>query len=179
VLLSFGGHRYTFIAPNTEQIGRSLVKLLVVRKPGSDDLPLPAYATRGSAGVDLCASVVGPVAIEPGKRALIDCGICVAIPEGYEGQVRPRSGFALSHGVTVLNSPGTVDSDYRGEIRVILINLGDEVFLVERGLRIAQLIISPIARVELQPVEVLPSSERNDGGFGHTGGSFRSDPDAG
>jgi len=119
--------------------------------------------------MDLCASVEEEVTLEPGERRLIPTGIAIALPAGYEAQVRPRSGLALKHGVTLLNTPGTVDADYRGEIGVIMINLGDEPFVIKDGDRIAQLVISQVCHAELQEVEELPESRRGEGGFGHTG----------
>ena len=132
-------------------------------------LPLPSYATTGSAGLDLAAAVEAPITLAPGARALVPTGIAIALPPGYEGQVRPRSGLAVQHGVTVLNSPGTIDSDYRGEVAVILINLGQEPFRVVRGLRIAQLVIAPVTTARLYAVDALPDSSRGAGGFGSTG----------
>ena len=131
---------------------------------------LPSYMTPLSAGMDLCASLEGvEVTLEPGGWRLIPTGIAIALPEGYEAQVRPRSGLALKHGVTLLNSPGTVDADYRGEIGVIMLNLGNEPFVIRDGDRIAQLIIHQVCRAELQEVDELPPSSRGAGGFGHTG----------
>ena len=133
------------------------------------DLPLPARVTHGSSGVDLMASICSPISVDPGKRILIPTGLKVSIPLGYEWQIRPRSGNALKHGVTVLNSPGTIDSDYRGEVQIILANLGDEPFLVERGDRIAQAVLAPVACPVFKTVEKLPDTERGDEGFGHSG----------
>lgn len=132
-----------------------------------EPLPLPAYATAGAAGVDLRADV--PVTLAPGARALVPTGLAVAIPPGYEAQVRPRSGLALRSGLTCLNSPGTIDSDYRGEVCVILVNLGQERIALERGERIAQLVVAPVTRAELVVVAELPATGRGSGGFGHTG----------
>lgn len=132
-----------------------------------EPLPLPSYATDGSAGLDLRADQ--PVTLAPGERALVPTGVAVAIPPGFEGQVRPRSGLALRQGVTCLNSPGTVDSDYRGEVGVILVNLGREPVTVQRGDRIAQLVIARVERAELLEAVSLPPTERGEGGFGHTG----------
>ena len=140
-------------------------------EPEGEGLELPAYATSGSSGMDLRAAIDDPVVIPPGGRELVSAGIRIAVPEGYEAQVRPRSGLALRHGVTTLNTPGTIDSDYRGTVAVILANLGDEEFVVRRGDRIAQLVIAPVARAELVEVERLEDSERGAGGFGHTGRS--------
>ena len=129
----------------------------IMRLPHGADLPLPAYQSAGAAGLDLHAAAPadGPIIIEPGKWASIPTGIAIALPEGTEGQVRPRSGLAARHGITVLNAPGTVDSDYRGEIQVILVNLGSEAFAVERGSRIAQLVVMPITHAQLLEVEIL------------------------
>lgn len=132
-----------------------------------EPLPLPAYATEGSAGMDLRADAA--VTLAPGERALVPTGISVAIPPGFEGQVRPRSGLALREGITCLNSPGTVDSDYRGEVGVILVNLGQKAFVVQRGERIAQLVIARVERAELREGPALPPTGRGVGGFGHTG----------
>ena len=139
------------------------------RLPHGAGLPLPAYATAMSAGVDLLAAVSEPVVLEPGGRAAIPSGIAIALPPGYEAQVRPRSGLAMKHGITVLNSPGTIDADYRGEIGVILVNLGDAPFGIERGMRIAQMVVAPVNTVAWSEVESLPGSGRGDGGFGSTG----------
>jgi dUTP pyrophosphatase len=141
----------------------------VIRTRGNPDLPLPEPATPGSAGMDLRACVREPVVLAPGRRLLIPTGFCIALPPGYEGQVRPRSGLALRHGLTMLNTPGTIDSDYRGEIAVIAVNLGEEPVTINRGDRIAQLIIAPVARARLVLSEELPPSDRAAGGFGHTG----------
>jgi dUTP pyrophosphatase len=133
------------------------------------DLPLPSRATPGSAGWDLRAAVDEPTVVAPGERRLIPTGISVAIPSGWEGQVRPRSGLAIKHGIGVVNAPGTIDSDYRGEVQVILINLGSEPFAIARGDRIAQLIFSRVEEVSLEELAELPPSERGDGGFGSSG----------
>ena len=144
-------------------------EVLIVRTRENPDLPLPETATPGSAGLDLRACVPRPVVLEPGRRMLIPTGFCVALPEGYEGQVRPRSGLALRQGLTMLNTPGTIDADYRGEIGVIAVNLGQEPVTISRGDRIAQLVIAPVARPRLVAVDELPPSARAAGGFGHTG----------
>jgi len=133
------------------------------------DLPLPAYATEGSAGADLVAAVSEDKILAPGERALIPTGIKIALPAGFEAQVRPRSGLALKNGITTLNTPGTIDSDYRGEVGVILINLGQEPVSITRGMRIAQLIVAPVTRLEWQAVEALDATTRGEGGFGSTG----------
>jgi dUTP pyrophosphatase len=137
--------------------------------PHGSGLPLPAYATPGSAGLDLAAAVEAPLKLAPGARAAVPTGLALALPEGWEAQVRPRSGLALKHGITVLNSPGTIDSDYRGEIRVILANLGAESVTIARGERIAQLVVAPVGRVQWEQVTALPSTHRGAGGFGSTG----------
>jgi dUTP pyrophosphatase len=139
-------------------------------RAAADPLPLPAYQTAGAAGMDLLADVVEPVWLRPGQRVLIPTGLAIEIPPGYEGQVRPRSGLALRHGVALVNSPGTVDADYRGEVQVLLINLGTDDYCVRRGDRIAQLVISPVARASWREVAELTPSGRAGGGFGHTGG---------
>jgi len=139
------------------------------RLPHGEDLPLPDYATALSAGVDLLAAVDADVVLQPGARALIPTGIAIALPSNTEAQVRPRSGLALKHGITVLNSPGTIDADYRGEIGVILINLGQEAFTISRGSRIAQMVIAPCGQARWQTVETLPESVRGIDGFGSTG----------
>lgn len=130
---------------------------------------LPVYATPGAAGLDLMASVPEPVCIEPGERKLIGTGLHIALPEGFEAQIRPRSGLALKHGITVLNSPGTVDSDYRGEIKVLLINHSNETFQIENGDRIAQMVVHRHEYVQLVPADQLPETQRGEGGYGHTG----------
>lgn len=145
------------------------VRVPVHRLPGGEGLPLPAYATAHAAGMDLMAAVDGEVVIAAGGRALIATGISMALPAGFEAQVRPRSGLAVRHGLTVLNAPGTIDTDYRGEIAVVLANLGAEPFTVTRGMRIAQLVVGPVARVRWREVEALPESGRGPGGFGSTG----------
>lgn len=146
------------------------VRVEIARVPGAGaDVPLPSYATPGSSGMDLRAAVTGPLVIAPGSRAIVPCGIMIAIPRGYEGQVRARSGLAINHGIAVVNGPGTIDSDYRGEIKVILANLGNEPFTIGRGERIAQLVIAPVARAELSEREELGDTRRGAGGFGHTG----------
>jgi len=145
------------------------ITLLVRRKAGCEDLPLPRYMSEAAAGMDVCAAVDEPIALEPGDVKLVPTGLFLAIPEGYEVQVRPRSGLALAHGLVVVNSPGTIDSDYRGEVGVIVGNVGRRPFTITRGLRIAQLVVAPVARVEVRLVEELPDSRRGDGGFGSSG----------
>lgn len=139
--------------------------------PHAEGLDLPSHATEHSAGMDLRAAVPddAPIELQPGKRALVPTGLQIALPSGYEGQVRPRSGLAARHGITVLNTPGTIDADYRGEVKVILINLGEEAFTITRGERIAQLVVGAHARVEWKQQEALEETLRGQGGFGHTG----------
>jgi dUTP pyrophosphatase len=147
------------------------VKVEIRQLPHGEGLALPAYQSAHAAGLDLLAAVPAeaPIILAPGKHALIPTGLTIALPAGYEAQVRPRSGLAARHGVTVLNSPGTVDADYRGEISVLLINHGDTPFPIRRGERIAQMVIAPVSRVELIPADALPATERGSGGFGSTG----------
>lgn len=149
--------------------GRERATVRVLRLPAGRDLPLPARATAHSAGVDLRARLDGPLRLEPGERALVPTGIAIALPGGYEAQVRPRSGLALKQGLTLLNSPGTVDSDYRGEVGVVLVNLGREAVTIRRGDRIAQLIVQRLPDVDFVEADELPASQRGPGGFGHTG----------
>jgi dUTP pyrophosphatase len=139
------------------------------REPGCDDLPLPEYQTAGSSGMDLRAAVEEVMSIKPGERALVPTGLRLAIPQGCEGQIRARSGLALREGIILPNAPGTIDSDYRGEVGVIVMNLGKRPFTIRRGDRIAQLVICPVARANLKVVDRIPETERGDGGFGHTG----------
>jgi dUTP pyrophosphatase len=134
-----------------------------------EGLSLPTYATAGSAGMDLLAAVNEPIVLVPGKRAMVPTGIRIALPEGYEAQIRPRSGLAIGAGVTVVNAPGTVDSDYRGEVKVGLVNLSDEAYTIQRGDRIAQMVVAPVTRVAWQPVALLDETERGARGFGSTG----------
>ncbi|MDH2383055.1 dUTP diphosphatase [Bradyrhizobium sp. CER78] len=147
------------------------IKVEVHQLPHGADLLLPIYQTDGAAGLDLFAAVPrsAPLLLLPGRYEMVPTGLTIALPPGYEAQVRPRSGLAAKYGVTVLNSPGTVDADYRGEINVLLINHGHEVFSIRRGERIAQMVIAPVTRAELVPVDVLSSTERGGGGFGSTG----------
>ena len=141
----------------------------ITRTPGTEDIPLPEYMSEHASGMDLCAAVKEPVELAPGDIRLIPTGITIAVPPGFEAQVRPRSGLALKHGITVVNAPGTIDSDYRGEVGIILGNLGQRPFSITRGARIAQLVIQRVVRANWQPREELTETERNDGGFGHTG----------
>ncbi|HEX4157230.1 MAG TPA: dUTP diphosphatase [Rhizomicrobium sp.] len=145
------------------------MKIPVQRLPHARDLALPAYATDGAAGLDLLVAADNELELAPGARMAVPCGIALALPEGFEAQVRPRSGLALHHGITLLNAPGTIDSDYRGEVRAILINLGDAPFRIARGMKIAQLVIAPVTRAELTECNDLPVSPRGAGGFGSTG----------
>jgi dUTP pyrophosphatase len=133
------------------------------------DVALPAHVTSGAAGVDLPAALTETHVLPPGRYTQVPCGFAIAIPDGFEGQVRPRSGLAARHGVTVLNAPGTIDSDYRGEVGVLLVNLGTEPFSITPGMRIAQLVIAPVASVEWVETDELPATDRGGGGFGHTG----------
>jgi dUTP pyrophosphatase len=151
--------------------GAGVIEVRIVRLPHGADLPLPQYQSASAAGLDLLAAVPAdaPVELAPGARALVPTGIAIALAEGFEGQVRPRSGLAARHGVTVLNAPGTVDADYRGEIQVVLVNLGAEPFVVSRAMRIAQLIIAPMQRIKLREVDALDATARAHGGFGSTG----------
>ena len=149
------------------------VAVRIARVAGAEDLPLPEYATAGSAGVDLAAAVTEECVLEPNARALVPTGFTIELPPGFEAQVRPRSGLALRHGIVLPNAPGTIDSDYRGEIRVILWNTGSEPFVVKRGDRIAQLVVAPVARVEWVEAEALGDTARGAGGFGHTGRGSR------
>ena len=149
--------------------GVSPIPVAICRLPHGADLPLPAYATADSAGLDLLAAVAAPLRIEPMDRAQVPTGIAIALPAGYEAQVRPRSGLAARNGVTVLNTPGTIDADYRGEIQVILVNFGEEPFLVTRGLRVAQLVVAPVSRVAWREEAELKDTARGAGGFGSTG----------
>lgn len=148
---------------------RSPLQVSLRRLPHGRGLPLPGYASEAAAGIDLLAAVSDPVDLAPGQRKLIPTGISIALPDGYEAQVRPRSGLALKHGVTLLNSPGTIDADYRGEIGVIMINLGETPFAIARGDRIAQLVLAPVARLAWKETEALPDSPRGGRGFGSTG----------
>jgi dUTP pyrophosphatase len=147
----------------------STVTIAVRRLPHAEGLPLPSYATAGAAGFDLLAALREPLVVPPGGRALVPTGLQIALPQGYELQLRPRSGLALKHGITLPNSPGTVDEDYRGELGVIVLNTGAEPFTVERGMRIAQGVVAPVVRAGWAEVEELPATTRGTGGFGSTG----------
>ena len=145
------------------------ISIRIKREPGCGDLPLPSYQTSGASGMDLCAAVEGDVALPPGERKLISTGIRISVPEGFEAQVRPRSGLAFKHGIGVLNAPGTVDSDYRGVVSVILFNSGKEPFTIKRGDRIAQMVIQKVVKAEWIESDDLDETERKSGGFGSTG----------
>lgn len=154
----------------SEALDREMDMTVEIRvEAGCEDLPLPSYRTPGAAGMDLHAAVAGEEVLRSGEWKRISCGIAIALPPGYEAQLRPRSGLALEHGVTLLNSPGTIDSDYRGTLGVVLINHSQRPFVIRRGDRVAQLVVGPVARVTWNWVPVLPDSERGSGGFGHTG----------
>ena len=148
------------------------IRVPVARLPHGEGLALPEYATALSAGMDLLAAVPeeAPLVLAPGQRAAVPTGLAMALPAGFEAQVRPRSGLALKHGVTVLNAPGTVDADYRGEVKVLLINHGEAAFTVSRGMRIAQMLVAPVTRVDWMPVDSVAETARGAGGFGSTGG---------
>ena len=145
------------------------ISIRIKREPGCGDLPLPSYQTSGASGMDLCAAVEADVALPPGERILVSAGIRVSVPDGYEAQVRPRSGLAIKHGIGVLNAPGTVDSDYRGVVSVILFNSGKEPFMIRRGDRIAQMVIQKVVKAEWIESDDLDETERKSGGFGSTG----------
>lgn len=145
------------------------MKIRIRRLAHARDLPLPAYATEGAAGMDLLAALAAPLTLPPGGRALIPTGLVIALPEGHELQIRPRSGLALRHGIVLANSPGTIDEDYRGELAVIVLNAGEAAFTVEHGMRIAQAVLAPILRAEWDETDALGDTARGDGGFGSTG----------
>ena len=145
------------------------IRIKVRRKPGCRDVPLPAYMSPQAAGMDLCAACESAVTIAPGDIKLIPCGFYMALPAGYEAQVRPRSGLAVKHGIILPNAPGTIDADYRGEVCVILGNIGRDAFVVRRGMRVAQMVVAPVRRAEIVEAESLDETARGEGGFGHTG----------
>ena len=147
---------------------REAVEIDIMQLPGSEDLPLPRYMTEHAAGMDICAAVVGETTIPPGCWAVVPTGIAVALPAGYEAQIRPRSGLAMKHGVTLVNAPGTIDADYRGEIKLLLINHGEAPFTVQRGDRVAQMVIQRVCRGQWRCREKLSATGRGTGGFGHT-----------
>ncbi|HEY4133618.1 MAG TPA: dUTP diphosphatase [Alphaproteobacteria bacterium] len=145
------------------------IAVAISRLAHAQDLPLPVYATADSAGLDLMAAIDAPMQLAPGSRAMVPTGLAIALPRGFEAQVRPRSGLAAKNGVTVLNTPGTIDADYRGEIKVILINHGEEPFAIERGARIAQMVVAPVTRIAWDERATLDETARGEGGFGSTG----------
>jgi dUTP pyrophosphatase len=145
------------------------IQIQIRRKAGCEEIPLPRYLSEHAAGMDLCAACEADVRIAPGEVTLIPCGFTMAVPAGYEAQIRPRSGLALRHGIVVPNAPGTIDADFRGEVCVILSNLGRDHFVVRRGMRIAQMVIAPVTRCEVVAVDELTDTARGAGGFGHTG----------
>jgi dUTP pyrophosphatase len=145
------------------------IKVIVKKSPGNEDVPLPRYMSPNAAGMDICAAVKEDTTLKPGEIKLIPTGITIALPPGFEAQIRPRSGLAIKHGISIPNTPGTIDADYRGEVRIILINLGEMPFIVKRGDRIAQMIINKVYQAHLELSTELPSTERDEGGFGHTG----------
>jgi len=149
------------------------ISVFISALPHAEGLSLPQYATEHSAGMDLCAAIKEDMTIAPGQRVLVPTGLSIALPEGYEAQIRPRSGLALKNGISVLNSPGTIDADYRGEIQIILANLGTEPFVISRGMRIAQMVVAAYNRVEWQITETLSETARGAGGFGSTGTAKR------
>jgi len=145
------------------------LEVKIRRLPGGEDLPLPTYQSKDAVGMDLHAAVTADVTLAPGAVAAIPCGFAVALPSGHEAQIRPRSGLAAKHAISLVNTPGTIDPDYRGEVKVLLINLGLEPFVVTRGMRIAQMVVMPVPRVAWSVVDELPPTPRGEGGFGHTG----------
>jgi len=145
------------------------IPLLVRRKPDMNDVPLPRYMSEAAAGMDVCAAVEEPLTLAPGDIRLVPTGLFVAVPPGYEIQVRPRSGLALKHGITLVNAPGTIDADYRGEVGIILGNIGREPFTITRGMRIAQLVVAAVQRADVRVVDELPDTARGEGGFGSSG----------
>ena len=144
-----------------------MIKILIKRL--SKEIPLPKYETEGSSGMDLSANIESSINIDPGKTEIVPTGIAISVPNGFEVQIRPRSGLAAKHNITVLNTPGTIDSDYRGELKIILINLGKESFKIEKGFRIAQMVVCPIIKAKIEEVEKLNKTKRGKGGFGSTG----------
>ena len=148
-----------------------MVSVAVKRLPHNADLPLPEYESVAASGMDLPAAIESDLIIAPGERQLVPTGLAIALPEGYEAQIRPRSGLALRNGVTILNTPGTIDSDYRGEVKVILVNFSNCNFIIQRGMRIAQMVIAPVLQVSLMDVDILPETARGEDGFGSTGTS--------
>ena len=145
------------------------LEVKIKRLPGGEDLPLPTYQTKDAVGMDLHAAVTEDVKLVPGVVVAVPCGIAIALPSGYEAQIRPRSGLAAKHAISLANTPGTIDPDYRGEIKVLMINLGLEPYMITRGMRIAQMVVMPVPRVAWSVVDDLPPTPRGEGGFGHTG----------
>ncbi len=145
------------------------MKIQFKKLPHAEDLPLPSYESEFAAGMDIRAALENPVILQPGERQLIPSGLKMAMPQGYEAQIRPRSGLAYRHGITMLNTPGTIDADYRGELKMLAVNLGNEKFTINHGDRIAQMVIAPVIQAEVNEVETLSATERGDGGFGSTG----------
>jgi len=150
-------------------MGKNLKKIRFKKLPHAQDLPLPSYESEAAAGMDIRAALDEPVTLKPGERSLISTGLKMALPEGYEAQIRPRSGLAIKHGITMLNTPGTIDADYRGEVKVIAVNLGQENFIVHHGDRIAQMIIAPVVQLPVEETDELSETDRGEGGFGSTG----------
>ena len=153
-----------------------MVTLKIKKFSGTEDLPLPQYMTEHAAGMDVYAAVTDPIVMKPGETKLIPTGMSIEVPVGYEAQIRPRSGLALKHSIGILNSPGTIDADYRGEVGIILTNFGDKDFTVNRGERVAQMIVAPVAKVVIEQVEEVSTTVRGAGGFGHTGGHEKLKP---
>jgi dUTP pyrophosphatase len=145
------------------------IEVRIARREGCEDIPLPQYMSEHASGMDVCAAVEEDIVLMPGERKLIPTGFSIAVPAGYEAQIRPRSGLAVEHGISMVNTPGTIDADYRGEVRIILINHGTEPFSIVRGMRIAQMVIQKVTRCDLVEVDELEETARNEGGFGHTG----------
>ncbi len=145
------------------------MKIQFKKLPHAEDLPLPSYESEFAAGMDIRAALEKPITLQPGDRQLIPSGLKMAMPQGYEAQMRPRSGLAYRHGITMLNTPGTIDADYRGELKMLAVNLGDEEFTINHGDRIAQMVIAPVIQAEVNEVEILSETQRGDGGFGSTG----------
>jgi len=150
-------------------MGKNMEKIRFKKLPHANDLPLPSYESEAAAGMDIRAALDEPVTLKPGERRLIPTGLKMALPGGYEAQIRPRSGLAVKHGITMLNTPGTIDADYRGEVKVIAVNLGEENFTVRHGDRIAQMIISPVVQLPVEETDELSETDRGEGGFGSTG----------
>ena len=146
-----------------------MIDLYFKKLPHASDLPLPSYESAAAAGMDLRAAVEEPIRLEPGERVLVPTGLKMALPDGYEAQIRPRSGLAWRNGITMLNTPGTIDADYRGEVKVLAVNLGNETFTINHGDRIAQMVIAPVQQCTIQEADELPKSQRGEGGFGSTG----------